>query len=115
LLVARARLDKATRADPTTILPAVVVVAVLAVLVARLCQPVLTTVHAATAVPASATLCEQALRNATQVAAAVRVSLAWAAAVPLMVAVLVVAATVPVALPIQAAVAAVAVDRDALA
>ena len=108
-------MGKATRAVLTTARLVAAVVAVLAVPVVRLCQPVLLTAQTATAVPASATLCAQALNNATQVAAAVRVSQVWVAAAPLMVAVLVVAATERRVHQTQAAVVVAAVDRDALA
>jgi hypothetical protein len=107
--------DKATQVAPTTGRLAAVAEVVLVGLAARLCQPVFLTGQTATAVPASATLCAQALSSATQVAAAVRVSRVWVAAAPLMAGVLAAAVTVPVALPIQAAVAVAAVDRDALA
>jgi hypothetical protein len=107
--------DKATQVAPTTGRLAAVAEVVLVGLVVRLCQPVLTTGQTATAVPASAILCAQALSNATLVAVAVRVSQVWAAAAPLMAGEQELAVTVPVVLPIRAAAAVVAVDRDALA
>ena len=89
--------------------------AALVVLVVRQCPLALTTAQTATAAPASATLCAQALSSATQVVVAVRVSRVWVAAAPLMAGVLVVAVTEWLVHQTQAVAAVVVVALCALA